>query len=169
MNKLAPPLLLLPAACAGVPHHADLAAPAPGFVAEQFFAGRTEGRGALTVLMKHPQLVQVHGTGHLEPDGTLVLDQDVEQAGKPPKHREWRIVPAGPGRYAGTLTDAIGPITGSVSGNCLHLRFRGKGGLHYQQWIYLQPGGQVALNRMSVRKWGMPVAKLSETITRVAP
>ena len=41
-----------------------------------------------------------------------------------------------------------------------------KGGLHAQQWLYLQPGGQVARNRMVVTKFGVPVASLDETITK---
>ena len=42
-----------------------------------------------------------------------------------------------------------------------------QGGLHAQQWFYLQPGGQVALNRMVVTKFGLPVASLDETIRRL--
>jgi hypothetical protein len=162
-------ILLMPvlaAACVAAPPRGGLAAPDPVFSAERFFSGRTEGEASLKIIFKHSQPVRVHGVGHVEPDGTLVLVQQVEQAGKPPSRREWRIRPDGPGRYTGTLTGATGIVTGKVAGNRLSLRFSGKGGLHYRQWLYLESGGQVARNRMTVRKMGIRVASLSETITR---
>ena len=41
-----------------------------------------------------------------------------------------------------------------------------KGGLKAEQWLYLKRGGQVAENVMVIRKFGIPVARLTETITR---
>jgi hypothetical protein len=35
------------------------------------------------------------------------------------------------------------------------------------QYIYLQPGGRLALNRMSVNKIGITFATIEETIRRV--
>lgn len=58
-------------------------------------------------------------------------------------------------------------MAADVVGNSLHLRFHVKGGLSIEQWIYLQPGTDTALNRMVVRKIGLPVAALRETIRRV--
>ena len=55
----------------------------------------------------------------------------------------------------------------TTSGNTLAIRYRIRGGLAVRQWIALQPGGQVALNRMAVFKFGLPVARLTETIRRV--
>ena len=55
-----------------------------------------------------------------------------------------------------------------MDGNRLHLRFTTTdGGLDAEQWLYLQPGGRVALNRMVLRKFGLPVATLDETIRKV--
>lgn len=158
--------VLLLAACVPAPSHQGLAAPQPVFSAEQFFTGRTEGEAVLKVIFKAPHAVHVHGHGRVEPDGTLVLDQRIEEAGKAATNRQWRIRRSGPGRYTGTLTDA-GPVTGEVTGNLLHLAFRSNSGEQFEQWLYLQPGGQVALNRMAVRKWGIGVAALTETIRRV--
>ena len=76
--------------------------------------------------------------------------------------------PLRPGRYAGTLSDASGPVTADVAGNRLHIAFPMKGGLRAQQWLYLSPNGQVAQNRMVVTKLGIPVASLDEVITRVS-
>ncbi len=160
-------LLTLPG-CASLPtQRGAVAAPAPVFSAERFFEGRTEGRGTLKVVASRARPVHVLGTGHVEADGTLVLTQTVTEGDKPPKTREWRIRPVSPGHYAGTLSDAAGPVTGEVRGNRLDLRFRMAGGFAVEQRLYLRSDGRVALNRLTVRKLGIVVAVLEETITKV--
>ena len=131
-----------------------------------FFSGHTQGRGSLKIILHHRQSTLVTGTGVIGPDRSIVLDQDVRQGDAAPKHRTWQLKEIGRGRYTGTLTDAVGPVSGEVEGNRLRLRFAMKGGLHAQQWLYLQPGGHVAHNRMIVTKFGLPVASLDETISR---
>ena len=56
---------------------------------------------------------------------------------------------------------------GAVHGNRLDLRFRMAGGFAVEQRLYLRPDGRVALNRLTVRKLGIVVAVLDETITKV--
>jgi hypothetical protein len=41
------------------------------------------------------------------------------------------------------------------------------GGLRADQWLALQPGGKVLHNVMIVRKFGLPLARLEEVITRM--
>jgi len=144
-------------------------APAPRFDPLVFFDGTSEGDGQLKVLLHKRQSVRVQSRGHVEPDGTLVLVQRVEQAGKPPRTRHWRIREVAPGRYAGTLSDAAGPITGETHGSRLHLAFRMKGGLAAEQWLDLAPDGRSASNVLTVRKFGLRVAVLHETIRRTSP
>ena len=165
--RILPFVLLVPlAACAGrtPPPRAGGGA---GVSAEAFFAGRTEGDASLKIVMRARKPVHVHGTGRVDPDGTLVLDQIVDDGSPTPDRRQWRITPRGPGHYAGTLSDAAGPVTGDADGNRLHLAFPMKGGLHADQWLTLRPDGQSAANLMIVRKWGMVVARLYETIRKV--
>ncbi len=152
--------------CVSMPRHKQLARSEPILFPDAFFSGRTEGKATLHVIFKGAQPVRVEGNGHVEPDGTLVLVQQVTRGEKPPTMRTWHIRPAGSGNYTGTLTDAKGPVTGDVAGNRLHLRYTSADGMDTEQWLYLQPGGQEALNRMVVRKFGIPVASLSETITK---
>ena len=154
-------------ACVATPR-LDSADPAAApFSPQQFFAGRTEGDGMLRKIMSKPDHVLVHGSGRIEPDSTLVVDQTVLDAAKPPKHRAWRIREIAPGRYAGTLSDAAGPIAGDASGNRLHLHFRMKGGLDAQQWLTLAPDRRSVHNVMRIRKFGMLVATLDETIRKI--
>lgn len=159
------PLVL--AACVSAPPRADLAAATPVFDPALFFTGHTEGVGNLRVAVSGHSTVRVHGQGRVDPDGTLVLAQTVERAGSKPKQREWRLRQTAPGRWQGTLSDAASPVTAIVDGNALHILFAMKGGLQAEQWLYLTPDGRTAHNAMSIRKWGMGVAALNETIHRV--
>lgn len=154
-------------ACVPSGHLTRDQAPGPVFDPIAFFAGHTEGTGGLKIATKRRQRTLVEGHGVVGADGAVTLDQDVRRGNGAPTHRTWHLRRVGTGRYAGTLTDAVGPVAGTVSGNRLHLRFRMKGGLQAQQWLYLRPGGQVADNRMVVTKFGIPVASLDETITRL--
>lgn len=153
-------------ACVAASEHAQLESTGPIFSPETFFAGRTEGRGVLISVFAHPRRVTVHGVGQVAPDGTITLEQSVEQEGKAPRQRQWILRPAGAGRFVGTLTGARGPVVAQVRGNRMHIRFEMSHGLIAEQWIYLQPGGQTALNRMSVTKFGVLVAALDETVRR---
>ena len=170
MRCLAPlPLLLVLSACAGAPAlpvAPIAAAAAPRFDPLVFFAGRTEGRGRLAKLLSGTSPILVEGRGRME-GGALHLVQTVTLAGKKPSTREWVIRQVRPGAYGGTLTDAEGAVTGETSGNRLHLAFTMKGGLPVEQWLTLSPDGQRAYNVMTVRKFGVTVAALSEDIRRL--
>ncbi len=155
------------AACVALPEHVKLARAQPEFSPNAFFSGRTVGEGTLKVLIAGTSHTHVVGQGHVEPNGTLVLVQRIERGDELPQTRTWRIRQAGDAQhYTGTLSTAEGPVTGEVDANRLHLRFVGDGGLDTEQWLYLQPGGQVALNRMVVHKFGLTVAVLDETIRK---
>jgi hypothetical protein len=139
----------------------------PGSVAERFFVGRTEGSGTVHVMLSGRHNVRVHSRGRIDRSGALVLDQIVEEEGKRPRNRTWRLVRAGRNRITGTITDARGPVTGEISGNVLHLRYRAAEGPSVEQRITIQPGGRTAVNRMTFRRFGLTVATVEETIRRV--
>lgn len=133
----------------------------------QFFEGRTEGRGVLKVALRSPETIRVESRGRVQPDGTLLLVQEVSRGDRPKRKREWRMREVAPGRYTGTLSDAAGPVTAEAKGNRLHLRFRMKGGLEAEQWLTLAPNGRSAHNLLTVRKFGITVGKLDETIRKL--
>ena len=59
-------------------------------------------------------------------------------------------------------------MTGELTGNVLHLRYRlVEGGVSVNQTITLQPGGRTAQNRMTFRRFGLNVATVEETIRKV--
>lgn len=159
---------VLVSACAGAPPLANTSGTAPRFVAERFFAGRLDGVGTLKIVLHAPTTTHVTSVGRVGADGILRLDQHIEQQGKPARDRQWRIRSIRDGRYAGTLTDASGPVTGEVEGNRLHLGFPMKGGMRVDQWLTLSADGQVAQNHLIVRKLGVTVATLEETIRKLS-
>jgi len=144
-----------------------LFAQASGVTPEQFFVGRTEGTGTANVIMSGRHGVRVHSRGRMDRAGGLVLDQRIEEEGKPPRTRSWRLIRAGGNRITGTITDARGPVTGEIVGNVLHLRYQLAEGATVEQRITFQPGRRTALNRMTFRRFGLTVATVEETIRRV--
>ncbi len=130
-----------------------------------FFAGRTEGRGTLKILLHRTVPVVVHGRGTRDGD-TLRLDQTVIEGDKPPAERRWTFTAATLPHYTGTLTDAVGPVSGDVDGARLHLHLHLHGGIVADQRIDLADDGRSAHNRMTFRKFGIVVARLDETIRR---
>lgn len=146
------------------PAHAP---PAPGAALERFFVGRTEGAGTVHVILAGSHPVRDRAHGRMERGGALVLDQVIEEEGKPARRRVWRLVRAGGNAVTGTISDARGPVTGTLAGNVLHLRYRLAEGPSIEQWITLNPNGRSATNRMSVRRFGLHVANVETVIRRV--
>lgn len=143
-------------------------APAPAAHGpEHFFVGRTEGIGIVHVVLTGRRGVRDRSRGRVGRDGALILDQVVEEEGKPPRRRTWRLV-RGPGnRITGTISDARGPVTGEVRGNVFHLRYRSAEGPSVEQWITLHANGRTAANRMVFRRFGITVATVESAIRRV--
>jgi hypothetical protein len=141
--------------------------PAAKFDPVAFFLGRSHGDGELRKLLSKPARISVDSLGRRERNGTLVLDQVIKVGAKPPSTRRWTMRQIGPGRFTGTLTDAVGPASIEVAGPRATIRYRMKGGLDVSQQLALQPGGRTVLNRLTVTKFGIRVATLDETIRKL--
>jgi hypothetical protein len=133
---------------------------------EHFFVGRTESRGTVNIALSGQHMVRDRSRGRIERGNTLVLEQDVEEEGKPARTRTWRLVRAADNRITGTISDARGPVTGDVSGNVIHLRYQSAEGPNVEQWITLDPGRRIARNRMVFRRIGITVATVASVIWR---
>ena len=146
-----------------------LLAAAPAATApEQFFVGRTEGSGTVQMTIGGSHKVRDVSRGRLDRSCALPLEQVVYEEGKPTRRRSWRLARAGGNRITGTISDAIGPVTGDIRGNVLHLKYRAKeANAQVEQWITLHPGGRTASNRMIFRKWGFKAATLESTIRKL--
>jgi hypothetical protein len=136
--------------------------------AMQFFEGRTEGSGVVRVMLKKSYRTRSVGTGRIMPDGSLSLVQRVHDEGKPPHERRWKVRQTGPRSYAGTMSEALGPVAVDQVGARYRFRFRMKGNLSVEQWLAPMPGGKVAKNSMTVRKFGVRVGEGEGTIRKVS-
>ena len=133
----------------------------------RFFEGRTESESLVKVVMKKPFHSRTTGRGHISPDGTLSLVQQVMEDGKPPRQRQWRIRKVGPGQFSGTMSEAVGPVQVRELGGKFRFKFKMKGNLSVEQWVTPLPGGKSAQTRITVRKLGMRVASSEGTIRKL--
>ena len=143
------------------------AAAAPTFDPLAFFTGESRGEGSLKVMAKPRVTIRVESHGRPDGNGGLILDQTIHQGDKPPRQRQWVLRPTSPTTMRGTISGNPGPVNGRMDGNRLLLTYAMKGGLKVQQVLTMQPGGRSLLNRMTVRKFGLPVARVEEVITKV--
>ena len=132
-----------------------------------FFAGATHGTGTLHIILSKAQATDVTGRGIPEGEDAITLEQDVVRGNAAASHRTWHLHRIAAGRYEGSLTDAVGPVVAENQGSALVIRFAMRHGLQVTQRLYPQPGGRVVLNTMTVRKWGIAVARLDERIERL--
>ena len=132
----------------------------------RFFEGRTESKGTVRVFMRKSYQTQSLGQGRIESDGSLSLVQQVNDEGKPPRQRRWRIRQVGPHRFEGTMSEAIGPVAIDQVGGRYRFRFKMKGNLSVEQWLDPLDGGMAARNSMTVRKFGMTVGTGDGTIEK---
>src|SRR3954471_15173746 len=75
-----------------------LAAAPPPTAPEHFFVGRTEGAATVQMLIAASHKVRDHSRGHVHRPGALILEQLVEEEGKPVRRRSWRLARAGGNR-----------------------------------------------------------------------
>lgn len=134
---------------------------------EHFFVGRTEGTGTVQIMLSGTHKIGDRSIGRIDASGALLIDQVVDEEGKPARKRSWRLTRSAPDRIAGTISDARGPVAGEIRGRVLHLRYRSKEGPWVEQAITLNPDGRTATNRMTFTRFGMRVATLVSTIRRL--
>jgi hypothetical protein len=133
----------------------------------RFFEGRTESIGTVRIVTKKPFRSRAIGKGHIRPDGSLDLIQRVEDQGQLPRERRWRMRPVGPGRYAGTMSEAKGPVTVEEIGDRYRFRFRMEGSVTVEQWLTPMPDGRSARSVVTIRKYGVKVGSSDAVIRKL--
>jgi hypothetical protein len=150
---------------------AACSAPAPSkpptFDPLAFFSGPSRGQGTLKVIARPGVALRVESHGSPDGKGGIVLDQVIHEGDKPQRQRRWVLHRTSPTTMSGTITDNPGPVSGRLDGDQLVLNYTMKGGLKAEQVLTIQPGGRTLVNRMTVRKFGRPVAHVDELITKV--
>lgn len=133
-----------------------------------FFTGRTTSEGSLSQIFTSRKTTRVSTFGTRQANGDMVLEQTVKIGDQPERHRTWRLRETSPGRFTGTISDAADDLSGTLSGNALTLTYTMDNHLGVHQVITANPGGQSARNVMRIRRFGITVARLEETIRREA-
>jgi hypothetical protein len=133
----------------------------------RFFEGRTEMVSVIKVIMKRPYRSRTVGAGRILPDGSLALIQQIFDEGQAPQQRRWSIRQSGPGHFAGTMTEAVGPVIVDELRGGYRFKFRMKGHLAVEQWLIPLPGGTSARTSLTVRKLGMTIASSVGTIRKI--
>ena len=131
-----------------------------------FFGGRTRGEGTLKAAFQKPKTIVVDSVGTSHKDGVLLLTQVIREPGKPPRTRYWRMRKDASGGFSGTLSDSAGPVRVNVEPGAIRIRYRDKDRLDFDQ--RLTPAGPRALrNRMTVKRFGITVARFDEIIRKL--
>ncbi|WP_395622238.1 hypothetical protein [Sphingomonas daechungensis] len=132
----------------------------------RFFEGATEMVSTVDLITREPYKARTIGQGKIQPDGSLVLVQRVEDEGKKPYQRRWHMKQVAPGRYVGTMSEARGPVTAEEVGDRFRFRFKLKGGVSVEQWIIPLAGGRAAHSLITIKKLGIKVGSSTGMITR---
>jgi hypothetical protein len=155
-------LSLILAACG-----ASAPAATPAFDPLAFFSGASRGEGTLKVMTKASVKLRVESLGRPDGKGGITLDQIIKEGRKAARKRRWVLRQTSPTTMTGTITDNPGTVRGRMEGNRLLLNYTMNGGLKAEQVLTMQPGGRSITNRMTVRKFGLPVAQVDEVITKL--
>jgi Protein of unknown function (DUF3833) len=146
-----------------------LAAPAeaaPKLDMVAFFSGRTEADNILRVVFKPATSLNVECVGRVE-GKQFVMIETVHEGTKPARQRKWVIQEVGPGHYSGSMTEAVGPVDVSVSGDTAQVKYVMKGGLDVAQTLVLQADGRTLLNHIAVRKFGMRFGRVDGKVHKL--
>ena len=133
----------------------------------RFFEGRTESIGTIKAMMKKTHRVESVGHGTIGADGALTLVQQVRDEGEAPHQRVWHIRQVGPTKFAGTMSEAEGPITIEQVGDGYCFRFNIHGGLAAEQWLIPNRDGNSGSSVLTVRKFGITVARSEARVRRL--
>ena len=134
----------------------------------KFFEGRTETLSTVKMVMKKPFRSRSIGRGKLLRDRSLDLVQRVEDEGRPPHERRWKIRQVGPGRFAGTMSEAIGPVTIEETPKGYRFRFKLKDNMAVEQWLMPIAGGSSARSKVTVRRFGIAVFRSDGIVRKIS-
>lgn len=142
----------------------------PAFQLENYFTGRTHSSGVFENRHGQPTKIILTSTAGSWDGSVLHFEQDITFPAQGKKsHRSWLIRRIDAQHYSATGTGIVGTAHGVASGNAFHLDFtldalpgNPLGHVHMSQWLYLQPGGVMMINRATVTKAGVVIAHITE-------
>ena len=118
-------------------------------------------------MLQSPVTVGVDSRGKPDGRGGIVLEQVIREGSKPARTNRWVLHPTSPTTLQGTVTDAASPVHGSPLGRGLKLTYVRDDGTHASHILTLRPDGRSMLNRMTIKRLGLVVARVDEVIHKL--
>ncbi|HET9145616.1 MAG TPA: DUF3833 family protein [Sphingomicrobium sp.] len=151
------------AAAAG-PATAD---PGPELDMLGFFTGKTHADNVIKIAFHAPHKLIVDSIGGRNKEGEFVLIDNVQEEGKPDRKRVWVMHPDGANHFTGSLSDAIGPVDVTISGDSATISYVMKEGhMKVQQQLKMRHDGSLS-NSAIARKFGIKFATVDGTVRKV--
>lgn len=119
------------------------------------------------LVAKKPYRSRTLGRGEIRSDGSLHLVQRVQDEGRRAYDRHWRMRRVGDGQFAGTMSEAKGPVTVQEVSGRYRFRFKMKGNISIEQWLTPLPDGKSARSHITIRKLGLKVGNSDGTIRKL--
>ncbi|HEX8618452.1 MAG TPA: DUF3833 family protein [Thermoanaerobaculia bacterium] len=151
----------------------QLAATTPALDPLQYFEGATRSWGVIENRRGDPMSqFRADLVGHRDGD-ELTIEQRFTFADDRRETRHWRIRRVAPNRYEATANDVVGVSIGEARGNTFHWSYVTAGtragfidDLRYELWMYLMEDGRTLINRVTITKFGVVVARTTERFQR---
>lgn len=145
----------------------------PALEPDRFFEGRVSSFGVFEGGGGAPTgRFSTESTGRRDGDA-LVLDQTVRLGDGTEQRRQWRLRRVDAHRYEATAEPVAGVAAGEAHGRVFHWTYTLSlppgdwlRRVEFEHWMYLADDGETLLNRITVRKLGVVVARASEVFHR---
>ena len=165
--------VLLPLAACDEPEVADFAGAEPELDFIDYFTGEVHAWGMFTDrfgTVRRQFTVVMNGVVE---DGNLALTEDFTYDDGEIEQRIWTVERANDG-YVATAPDVVGAATGERAGNAVRFRYElnlpvdgDVWTVCADDWLFLQPGGEVVLNQATFSYWGFEIGRANIAFRKV--
>lgn len=140
----------------------------PKFDFFSYFEGEVIGTGMVLNWRGHViRQFTVVMQGSLSSQHQLVIDESFVFNNGEKQSRQWVVSPLANNEVTGKANDTIGNAQGRMLGNTMNWRYRlkipyrGRSlAVDFDDWMYLQQDKRYLINKVTMRKFGLPVGSL---------
>jgi hypothetical protein len=145
----------------------------PRFEPEKFFEGPTRSWGVIESRSGRPKSrFRTEMMGRRE-GSDLVITQDFTFEDGHQQQRVWRVRRIDDHRYDATASDVVGVSHGLAYGNTFHWEYtvalrpgNPLANVRFKLWMYLQADGKTMINKVTISKFGVILARTTEHFHR---
>ncbi len=154
----------------------DSASQQPRFEPERFFAGHVRSWGVIENRSGDPTARFTADIQGWHDGPVLVIEQRFAFDDGRKQERVWRLRRIDDHRYEAWANDVVGTAIGEAHGNAFRLEYtlaidpgNALKNVHMKQWMYAVGDGSAMMNRVTVTKWGVTIAEVTESFLRDQP